>query len=307
MVIEQYDAREFTSTYFALRVGLIASCVLVLMAPALAWIFQGDRPPSISDSWYTDARTVFVLGLATSSALLIVVRGDTLSEQTLLNVAGWLGLVVAGAACWPKDRAGVPLPSYDPAVVELNKYAIAALLTVATLVWLIAAFVLPEDLVGAGWHASTTIVRCVAAAYPILLGVGWVAFLWDPAGVAEHVHDPFAIVMFVLLGCVALLRTSWGLSVLDLIGDTPVDGSVSELRALTGISPAASTVTYDRIYAGVAVSMIAVVVAAVFLVKSAAGPGWVLGVETALLLLFAVFWGVQTREAWTQRMTVDEA
>jgi len=301
MVSEQYDAREFTSTYFALRVGLIASCVLVLLAPALAWTIQGDRPPSISDSWYTSARTVFVLGLAAASVLLIVVRGDTLSEQTLLNVAGWLGLVVAGAACWPKDQTGEPLASYDPAVAELNEYAIAALLVIATLVWLTGTFVLPAELVGAGWHADPTIVRWVGLAYPILIALGWIVFLWDRTGVAEHVHDPAAIVLFVLLGCVALLRTSWGLSILGRIGDTPVDGSVSELKRATGSPPAETADRYDWIYAVVAVGMIAVVIVAAVLLRSEAAPGWVLGVETALLLLFGVFWAVQTREAWTER------
>jgi hypothetical protein len=304
MVIERYDAREFTSTYFALRIGLIASCLLVLMAPALAWIVQGDRPPSISDSWYTDARTVFVLGLAAASTLLIVVRGDTLTEQTLLNVAGWLGLVVAGAACWPKDRTGEPLASYDPAVVELNKLAIVALLAIATLVWLVGSFVLPAELVGAGWHADRAYVRAVAMAYPALLGAGWIAFLVDPSGVAEHVHDPFAIVMFVLLGCVALLRTSWALSVLGRVGDTPVAGSVSELKSGAGGSASKHPDTYDWIYATVAVGMVVVVVAAALLLRSHAAPGWVLCVETALLLLFAVFWGAQTHEAWNRRTSV---
>lgn len=306
MVIEQYDSREFTSTYFALRVGLIASCIFVLMAPTLAWIFQGDRPPSISDSWYTDARTVFVLGLAAGSALLIVVRGDTLSEQTLLNVAGWLGLVVAGAACWPKDGAGESLPSYDPAVAEMNKYAIAALLATATLVWVIGTFALPQELVGAGWHANETITLSIQAAYPILIGLGWIGFLRDRTGVAEHVHGPFATVMFLLLACVALLRTSWGLRLLKLIGDTPVDGTVSELKRGREILLAEKADRYDWIYAVVAASMMLVVIAAVILMKSDAAPGWVIGVETALLVLFGVFWGVQTREAWTQRATASE-
>ena len=295
-----YDPREFESTYFALRLGLMFSALLVLLAPAAVGVVQGDLPPSISDSWYTDARTVFVLGLAAGSALLIVVRGDTLTEQTLLNVAGGLGTLVAAAACWPKDEEGTPLPVYDPEVVVLNEYAIAALLILAFLVWLTATL-LPADLVGTGWHVNALPGWLLRAVYPVLVVGAAVMMVRDAQWLATHVHGAAAVAMFALLGAVSLLRTSPGLRLLRRIGDTPVDDSLSMARLVDPDSPGVRARSFDATYAVIAVVTLGVVAVAVALHLNEAAPGWVLFVEATLLVLFLLFWGVQTYEAWGER------
>lgn len=295
MTTESYGNREFRSTYFALRVGLIVAALIVLMAPASAWVFDGDRPPSISDSWYTDARMIFVIGLAAAGCLLAVVRGDTLVEQALLNIAGGLALVVAAAACWPKDASGESLKVYPADAERMNEYAIGALLVTAVMVGL-ATIWLPKELVGTGWNASGWWKILMEAAYPVVLVAGIAYFLLDRKQFAEHAHGPAAVSMFILLGLVALLRTSWGVGLLTRIGDTPVDDSVSATRL--GTERPAHLRRFDTIYAGVAFGMFAVVALAVALACSHAEPGWILGVEVALLVLFMVFWGAQTREGW---------
>ncbi|MFC7500941.1 hypothetical protein, partial [Nocardioides sp. GCM10030258] len=282
MAIESYDSREFKSTYFALRIGLIFSAALVLLAPLSVLAFEGSAPPSISDSWYTDARTIFVLGLAAGACLLVVVRGDTLTEQVLLNVAGGLGLLVAGAACWPKDGSGESLGAYDPDVARLNEYAVGALLATALTAWAVGT-VLPSKLVGSGWNVSGYVKWALQGLAPALVIGGLVAFVKDRTWLAEHIHGPAAVAMFVLLGCVALLRTTLGVKLLMLIGDTPVDDSLSSVhieqteRANTRLSG------FDAIYTAVAIGMVVVVVVAAILASNEAKPGLVLIVEALLL------------------------
>jgi hypothetical protein len=293
----QIDSREFKSTYFALRIGLIFCAVLVLLAPLSVRLFSGSWPPSISDSWYTPARTIFVLGLSAAGCLLIVVRGDTLTEQTLLNVAGSLGLLVAGAACWPKDSKGQSLHSYDPEAAQFNEYAIGALLTLALIVWAVRRR-LPDKLVGTGWKVGGYFEMGLNAVPLVLTVAGLVAFFTDRTWLVEHIHGPAAVAMFLLLGCVAWLRTGLGLRFLTRIGDTPVDDSLSLYHVENAEEPNAGMTGFDWIYTAVAIGMIAVVVIAAILAANEMKPGLVLIVEIVLLGLFGVFWGVQTLEAW---------
>lgn len=297
MGTERYDSREFESTFFALRIGLVFGALLVISAPVSVRLFDGKFPPSISDSWYSDARMIFVLGLAASAGLLLVVRGDTLTEQTFLNVAGGLGLVVAGAACWPKDASGEPLRNYDPQVAQLNQYAIGAVLAFGLLVSLTSLF-LPRKLVGTGWDAKPKAQKFLNAVPLAVLLCGVGLFASDRRDFAERVHGPASIAMFVLLGFVALLRTRFGLWLLQRIGDTPVDESLSTLRP-TGAAEAETRVKrFDWIYGVVGVLMIVVVILAGIMITNQAEPGWVLRVEIALLLLFGIFWSTQTVEGW---------
>lgn len=292
-----HASAEFRSTYFALRLGLVLSAVLVLLAPLAARVFDGSWPPTISDAWYTDARTVFVLGLAAAASLLLVVRGDTLTEQTLLNVAGGLGLLVAGAACWPKDDSGEMLASFDPAVARLNVYAVGALLVLAV-VARVAGLLLPAGMLGDGWHVSGAARTALRSVAPVLVAALVVVFLIDRTWLATHIHEPAAVVMFFLLGCVVLLRTTPGLRLLGRIGDTPADDTVSSSHLGEARRSDTPMTRLDVVYAAVAAGMIVVVVIAALLLVAGAAPGWILVVEALLLVLFGTFWALQTWEAW---------
>lgn len=292
------EDREFTATYFALRIGLVAATVLVLLAPVAALIADGALPPSISDAFYTPARGVFVLGLAAGAALLVVIRGDTLTEQTLLNVAGVLGLVVAGVATVPKDRRGEPLP-YDPEVAAQGVTVLGALLLIAGGVWA-AGHLLPQELRGE-WRVRGIYRLLLRALYPSLVVVALVGLLVARETLAERAHGPAAVLMFVLLGLVALLRTERGTALLERCGDDPVDASLTCRRRRR--APGRRQAGYDRAYAVIGTGLVIVVILAGVLIASGSGPGTVLVVEVLLLALFMAFWIVQTREAWTDLHT----
>ncbi|AWB92110.1 hypothetical protein [Aeromicrobium chenweiae] len=291
--------REFTATFFALRVGLVFAALLVMLAPALVLIVQGELLPTISDSWWTDARTVFVVGASAASCLLVVVRGDTLTEQTLLNLAGALGFIVASVACVPRAENGRPVAVYDPDVAQLNTFALGGLLIIGFLVWAVAAR-LPVEMRSWSWHVDGWPRRILTGALPAFLAVGAVAFVVARDALATRAHSPAAVAMFALLGLVAMLRTSRGVHFLQRIGDAPVERSLTSVRLDPGPDTAASLKRFDTLYTAVAVAMLAVDVIAVVLFLAVEKPGWLLFVEAALLILFMIFWAAQTREAWLE-------
>lgn len=303
MAGELIDPREFRATYFALRNGLVLCSAFVLAAPVSLLVLTHHLPPSISDSWYTPARAIFVLGLAAASVLLVVVSGDTLTEQTLLNVAGGLGLVVAGAADWPKDERGSHLPAFPPDVARENAYTLGALLVVGILSLVLVRLGVfgrrrPED----DWKVHGTPRLVLRLVYPTLFLLGAVGFFWDRTGLAEHVHVPAAVLMFLLLAGIAWLRTRWGLAALARIGDRPVDRSLGERREIPEGGELDSLARrYDGIYAALSAAMVATLLVAGVLALVAGTTRWVLWVELALLVLFAAFWQVQTHEASSER------
>lgn len=294
----EYDCREFRSTYFTLRLGLILAATLVFIAPIAAWVADKELPPSISDSWYTSAQAPFVIGLAAAACLLLVVRGDTLTEQTALNVSGWLGLFVAGVACRPNG-------DYAEDVIRSNEVAIASLL-VLTAVILAARWRMPTEMFGDGWSAPTSGVIACRLALPLLAIVVAVSLVSAPEFLATHMHMPAAWTMFVLLACVAFLRTTWGLRILRRLGDNPVDNSLGQVRGLAGnrdaSAGAARNVRFDRLYTLIGSSMLGAPL--VVFAVSFSSPRWMLWVEYALLGVFGMFWAVQTREAWVHRVDV---
>lgn len=297
MGIRRADEREFLSTYFALRVGVVASATFVFLAPILARVFEDDWPPSISDSWYTDSRAIFVMGMASASGLLIVIRGDTLTEQTFLNLAGGLGLAVAGAACWPKGPDGKSTGTFDPDVLDLNLRTLTALIVLGTILHVVRGF-LPDRMIGTGWHAKRWAEILLRYTPSVLIVGSALSLFLKPDIVAANAHGWAAIVMFALLAGVSLLRTTWGIWVLGKIGDTPVNESVGTLRQLQNPPEADRLRRYDIIYAAIGIVILAALTVAGNIYWHQ-GPGsWIIWAEATLLLSFGAFWTVQTREAW---------
>lgn len=289
---------EFEATYFSLRVGLVFSAILVLAAPVSVWIVQGEVPPTISDSWYTPARSLFVVGLAISAGLLLVVRGDTLTEQTLLNIAGALAVLTAANGTQPIGPNGELLP-FDPTVMQANEFALSGVLAVAVAVSFIAR-VLPPEFSGGPWSVDRRAQVVLNAVTPVLIVSTLVAFLANSAWVARHVHSIAAVAMFAALSGVAFLRTSWGLRLLASIGDRARPDSMCDAH-LRRCSVRPAVTWEDRVYAAIALGMIATALGAAVLLVTGNDLGVLVFVEAVLILLFMAFWIVQTTQAWRER------
>jgi hypothetical protein len=245
-------------TWHYLRLAMIALVAALAAAVVYELIRAGCRQTSISAYYYTHARTVFVGALIAIGTCLICLRGSTEWEDVLLNFAGLLAPVVALV---PTPDAGhcasLPVrPTDRTSGIENN---LTALLVVGGLV-LIAAIVL-------SWRRNrrppTRIGYVVAVVlWLVVLTVFLVARKW----LVQHAHGLAAPVMFLCIIAVAVLN---GIGFRRKQGDRK---------------------WHNRyIYT-------AILMPSAFLLRLVGGKYRVLWAEVDALLLFAIFWGIQTEE-----------
>ena len=214
---------------------------------------------SISAYYYTHAQAIFVGALVAIGTCLICLRGSTEPEDVLLNVAGMLAPVVALV---PTPEAGEcdSLPGLtDPTPnVENN---IAALLIIG-----VAAFIALAVL---SWHKEQSVVARVGYGVALVVWLlGGLVFLTARETFVEHAHIVAAFVMF---GCIIL---------------------VAVVNAFSFKRKQEDPNARNR-YSFVAFAMLSV-----FALFAFGGEYRVLLAEFDAILLFAVFWAIQTEELW---------
>jgi hypothetical protein len=277
---------DAVKTYRYLRIAMIAMVALLGAALLHEWWATGGRcfQTSISSYYYTPAKSAMVAALATIGVCLVVVKGNTEWEDTLLNLAGAVAPVVAFV---PTPFAGacrsVPLQVTDtPANVANNVFALLVLGAGALVVTVVVA--LRSRRTGQPLRTADLVGMAVATALWVVVVV---AFVWARSPFLEHAHYTAAMVLFVCMIAVVLIN-AW---------------SVGRHRA-GGAAPRPSD--YLNAYAAVAVLM----AGSVLLLLGCWFMGWqhaVLWIELALVVSFALFWAIQTRELWQVGVRRDPA
>ncbi|MGW7683097.1 hypothetical protein ACWGID_20350 [Kribbella sp. NPDC054772] len=265
-------------TYRYLRMAMVAMIVLLGAALVIEWSKTDPHclQTSISAYYYTPVRAIFVGGLITIGVCMVVLKGNTETEDILLNVAGILALVVALVPT-PGQGAcrSVPVALGDAAPNVSNN--MLAVFVVGVPCLLLTAFFVARDRMRqpAGW--TPMYVLGLGIAVLIFVG-GLVWFLADRSGFIGNAHYASAIVMFVCIVAVVLLNAE--------------QYRRKQRKHAVPHSPA------NR-YSVIAVAMVAVPLF-MFVWKKAFG--WdhaVLWIEGTLIVLFAAFWISQTQELWT--------
>ncbi len=265
-------------TYRYLRIGLVGAVVLLATSILIERSEVDCWQTSISGYYYTPVRAIFVGMLITVGFALIVIKGRTTWVDVALNFAGMLAPLVAVApttnvgTCWSVDPPASPLnpdgtlAGWVVANIDNNVAALLATGIVGLVAWLV--IVAATGGLGAIAQAGSTSLRLGLVATAVFIAVVWAAFrFWDDFD--ERAHALAAVTFFVFLAVAVLLNAR-------------------EVRGVPGKQ------VFFVLYLAVFVAM---VVAAVPLLFS----GWehnVLIVEAVEILLFAVFWAVQTVELW---------
>ena len=266
---------EFTiKTWRYLRVGMIALVIALSAAVVYEVIRRGDGcwQTSISAYYYTHAQAIFVGSLIAIGVCLICLRGSTEPEDILLNLAGMLAPIVAIV---PTPHAG-KCTSLEgtPADPTLNiENNITALLVVGP-----AAFILLAVLAAIDRRRKDAPVSRPArsaligygAALLLCLVIAW-RFLGHRPWFVEHGHDGAAYTMFGLIILVAVLNA---FSFMHKQGDP---NAANRYLLLAIVMPL--TVLGLWLFAGKYNVLLA---------------------EAAAILLFAIFWGIQTEELWDE-------
>ncbi|HWT34502.1 MAG TPA: hypothetical protein VN107_12095 [Microbacterium sp.] len=248
-------------TYRYVRLALVGAALTLGIALVQVLVTVGVVS-SISASFYTPARNVFV-GVLFAIALALVALSGHSVEQVLLDLAALFVPVMAivptpvGAGEIPGFDPGCPVrcvPAADVAGIRLGMttLVIIAAVAIATAV----AISLVEHTMGTGK------VLALAVAAVIVVGMGW----WSLAASASFIrngHLVAAVSFFALLALTAL------------------------------VSAAAARRAWRTVYATVAALMV------LDLVWLAFARSWLIG-EVVALALFLVFWLVQTVERWNE-------
>lgn len=276
-------------TYRYLRVSVVGMALLLAVALAIEVLWgDGERFGSLSGYYYSPVRPVFVGALLAIGPALVAIKGRTGWEDTLLDLAGMLAPVIALVpASLPAHREDVSCPggsaSCIPAEflpsVENNVAALAALGALALLfAWLSAG--------RAGRRDRTTRIGLLAAVLTWALFSG--AFVTARGVFLAWAHYAAAIAFF---GCIAAVAH--------------LNGRHSAVRGQsTGMTPRA----YGRAYRAIGALMVTTLVLAALYHAVAAVAGvepWFATIavaEAVLLLLFAVFWVLQTVENWYEEV-----
>jgi hypothetical protein len=256
-------------TYRYLRLGMVLVIVMLFAAIALDRWETGGIETSISDYVTTSALPVFIGALITIGACMVIIRGYIDVEDIALNLAGLLAPIVAF----------VPVAGRQETITN-NVYALliaetAGLIGAAVFVWRSWRRP-PAPTPGA---KSRQVVGLALAA-----GIVLATYLWLRVGDAtspKGAHYTAAVLLFVFIGIVVYINA--------IYFESP-DGWPPSRRWYRAL--------YNR-YGLIAVGMI-VVPAAMALVWLFTG--WehvLLWVEAALIVLFAVFWIIQTLQVRT--------
>jgi hypothetical protein len=242
---------------------------------------------SISAYYYSPVRAVLVGALAAIGPALIAIAGRPGAEDTLLNLAGMLVPVVAF----------VPTP-VEPAVAAAAGGCPAG-----------AARCVPADLVPAVENNMAALL--VVGAVGIVVA-GGMAVAAGPPGVATRWGLTTAAVVWAVFGAWFVLgpRETF-LDAAHYAAAVPFFGLVAAVAVLDAVRvrrrPHVRVLTPHQLsgaYGAIAVGTVGtivvagVVAGAEALTTVSAPDGWVFLVEALLLVLFTVFWVLQTAENW---------
>ena len=196
-------------TYRYLRLGMVVVTIALIASVWRQRTESGCYQGSISAYFYTPARPVFVAGMVAIGVMLIVLKGNTILEDVLLDIAGMLAPIVAlvPTGFEPVCVPGLPFDHGDGTLttgirseVQNNLWAY---LVAASAALLIALAIFLRDT----WRTrqdppGSTVARVgLLVTTAVVIGIGWWAFTTDR--ILEW-HAWAAIVMFGLLALASI-------------------------------------------------------------------------------------------------------
>jgi hypothetical protein len=259
-------------TYRYVRLTILAATLLLAVAVGVQATMAGGPLPSLSAAYYTPAGPMFVAALFVVAAAFVALSGHSV-EQGLLDVAAVLALVIAvvpttveSEACGALVRC-VPPPAI-PAAVN-NGIAVASVVLVGVVAGVVLSVV--QGTVSRGVVLTAGTVACLVVGLIVWATVSPTSFL--AVG-----HNVAAVGFFLLVGAVAGIA-AW--------------------------RPQRAPERYRPAYAAVAIGILFALAGLSITLAAAAGGAdivrpvpWLFVGEAVALVLFAVFWFLQTAELW---------
>ena len=294
------DHQHIANTYWTLRLGIVAMVVFLflslffLIGVVNDWewgsLLDWHLLESISSYWYTPARPAFVGTLFAVGMALIVYRGNSESENFLLNFAGFVAFLIAVIPT--QNDPNVPdnddigfvgcqdyCTGLDDELTALSMTTIAAaLLTVALLAFVVALIVRR----GSGKNNGETFDPWALLTIEVTgaLLVVFALLLWlFPETIIEHGHNVAAATFF-----------------LAIIVDVWVNAISYARNKRRPLSQALIHIRGRNRYMDIALLMLGVLL--VTLLAELFNVPWlsIFWLEVVLISLFGVYWVYQTMD-----------
>lgn len=256
------------TTWRYIRLAMAVLVVGLAVAIVDDWIsvHSDCLQTSISAYYYTSVHAYFVGALIAIGVCLFCLKGSTESEDVALNLAGIFALVVGLVPTPHPGRCGV-VSGTTQHIHDNVVNNVTALLVVGAL----ALAILGALMLKARLSRAARIGYVIAAV--LWLGGGAVFIAADHFFV-KQAHPIAAALMFLCIFVVVCINAR----------DYEAKGHATWVR---------------NYYWAIAVAMGLAIVG--FLVAGALGWSyWIFGIESALIVLFAAFWLMQTNDLWDQ-------
>lgn len=276
---------DLLRTYRYVRLAMVLLVVLLLVSVGLYTASAGHLLQSVSASYYTPVRAVFVASLCAIGTALIVYQGNTDTEDVLLNGSGFFAFIVAFVPTRPEERCVASAIAPDVRSAITNN--VGALLIVSALAFVVV--------MGIQLLATPASERDLSKGTGVALALSVLAFLVvagfylvNRGGFMCHGHNLSAILLFI--GIVAVVA---------------VNGfGLARTQAREDGRPWRAHL-WNRYFWGFVLMVASIVVIVV------AGPWqgwldhWVFWLEALLIGQFATFWLTQTIELWREPRRQD--
>lgn len=263
--------------YRDLRVGMVIVTLMVFVAIVIEQLSATCWQFALSAYYYTSAHSILIAALLALGTLFIVYKGSNDTEDALLTLAGVSALMIAmvpQGPPTPKERCGQhDLPSeFEPAIGP-NVWAVVVALFVG---WSAMAFLHWRNHTR---HKRSPLGTVALWIFWVIMALGFIALVFFPDWFYAHIHGAAGFLMLlsfiITVFCAALVVGQE-----DSVKSPNKDGYKWCYRIVAGV---------------MVVTLIAVV--AVHL-KHRGWEPWVIWLESAVIIEFALYWAIQTWELW---------
>jgi hypothetical protein len=281
------------SSYRYLRLGMVILVVTlgvsIVIERAKASCWQG----SISAYYYTPVHSLFVGALVAIGVTLVAMRGKDSLEDLFFNVAGVFAPIVAlvptsrpSVVC---SRAGDELTTRTTALVSNNVPALVVAVALAIVLAFVIARFRPGRTGKVGLPMPSIVVLVIGA---VLLVAGVIWYQSSTENFEQYAHGATALAMFVFIWFAVLLNGGWPKPLwrraYQLIGEKVPAHMPSDREKKFR--------TWYRAVAGfMFVAGLGVVLTAPLGIEWEHKVFWLEALE---IVPFAIFWTLQTFEAW---------
>lgn len=291
------------TSYRALRLSIVVLVLTLGASLAIELLRTGCLQGSISSYYYTPVHAVFVGSLVAIGVVMIALKGRDAVEDMLFNVAGVLAPIVAlvptRRPTGPVDTAaglcGLPADHVDVPVRSLVVNSVPALAIGAAVALVITYAIARHQRQIASRPNLPRATQVGLAVCAVLLGAGLAWYFGWNDSFHRHAHGGTAVAMFVFIWLAVIVNAGWPRGLLVQLYrwlDTPIPANLEQ--------PTPRHRRYRRWYRAIAVAMPA---AAGLVLLVVPGDVRIFWLEVVEIVPFAMFWAVQTFEAWTTGVT----